>query len=93
MSIEWDAAKAVANKLKHGVAFEEAVTVFFDPSAVVYDDPDHSITEDRFLIVGHSNNERILVVVHTYREDTVCIISARPATPRERKAHEEGRPR
>ncbi len=90
MSIEWDRAKAAANRLKHGVAFEEAAAVFFDPLAITHDDPDHSIDEDRFLIAGYSTRERILVVSYTYRDDRVRIISARPATPRERKVYEKG---
>lgn len=91
MQVEWDPAKSSANRLKHRVSFEEATSVFFDPQAVVYDDPDHSDEEARFLIVGHSNHQRVLVVTHTYRGDRIRIISARNATPRERKLHEEGR--
>ena len=90
MSIEWDPAKGAANRLKHGVAFEEAAAVFFDPLATTRDDPDHSIDEGRFLIVGYSTRERILVVSYTYRDDRIRIISARPATPRERTAYEKG---
>jgi len=86
MQVEWDPAKASANRLKHRVSFEEATSVFFDPQAVVYDDPDHSDDEARFLIVGHSNQERVLVVTHTYRGERIRIISARTATPRERIA-------
>jgi uncharacterized DUF497 family protein len=92
-SIEWDPTKAAANRRKHGVAFEEAATVFLDPQAVTYDDPDHSVNEDRLLIVGHSTRERILVVSYMYRADRIRIISARSATPRERRKHEEDRQR
>ena len=91
--IEWDPAKAAANRLKHGVAFEEAATVFFDPQATTYEDPDHSADEERFLIVGYSTRERILVVTYMYRGDRIRIISARAATARERRTHEEGRPK
>jgi uncharacterized DUF497 family protein len=73
---------------KHRVHFEEAVTVFIDPGAREYDDPDHSHDELRFLLVGHSLAGRILLVVHAEKDDTIRIISARRATPREREAHE-----
>ena len=90
MSIEWDSAKAAANRLKHGVAFEEAAAVFLDPLAVTVEDPDHSFDEGRFLLLGHSSRGRVLVVSYTYRGDRIRIIHARPATPRERKSYEEG---
>jgi hypothetical protein len=90
MSIEWDPAKDAANRLKHRVAFDEAAAVFLDPSAVTYEDPDHSSDEDRFLILGYSLRERIAVVSYTYRGERIRIISARPAMPRERRAYEEG---
>jgi len=93
MQVEWDQAKAAANRLKHRVSFEEAASVFMDPQAVLYDDPDHSLDEERFLIVGYSTQERVLVVTHTYRGERIRIISARTATPRERRSHEENRPR
>lgn len=81
----WDAQKATANRKKHGVSFEEAVTVFADPLARVFDDPDHSVDEDRFLLVGHSLAGRILLVVHAERSDRIRLISARRPTPRELK--------
>jgi hypothetical protein len=62
-----------------------------DPQAVTYDDPDHSADEDRFLIVGYSTRQRVLIVSYVYRADRIRIISARAATPRERRKHEEGR--
>jgi uncharacterized DUF497 family protein len=93
MSLEWDPAKAAAIRLKHGVAFGEAAAVFLDPFAVTYDDPDHSADEDRFLIIGMSARGRVLVVSYTYRDERIRIISARPATPRERRQHEEDRRR
>lgn len=84
----WDEAKAVENVRKHSVTFEEAATVFVDPLSRVYDDPDHSVGEQRFLLVGASLEFRLLVVVHVERRDTLRIISARPATPKERKGYE-----
>ena len=74
----------------HGVSFHEAATVFGDPLAITYDDPDHSEDEDRFLTFGHSALGRLLVVSHTDREDRTRIISARTATRKERKQYEEG---
>ena len=82
----WDSAKASANLRKHGVAFEEAETVFSDDLALLIDDPDHSDEEDRFVLLGLSAVPRILAVVHAYRSapDTIRIISARKATKAER---------
>ena len=89
MEFEWDADKAVRNFAKHGVSFEEAATVFCDPLAITYFDPDHSEDEDRFLTFGNSVDGHLLVVSHTDREDRTRIISARRATRKERKAYEE----
>jgi uncharacterized DUF497 family protein len=86
---EWDAAKAVRNLKKHGVSFEEAVSVFADPLALIYDDPDHSTSEKRAIIVGRSTQGALLVVGFTDRSDRVRIITARTATARERRHHEE----
>lgn len=85
MRFEWDPNKAAGNVRKHGVSFEEASTVFDDIDALRIYDPDHSETEDRFILMGLSARLRILVVCHCYREDdeTVRIISARKATARE----------
>jgi len=91
MEFEWDPDKADRNVTKHGVSFHEAATVFGDPLAITYFDPDHSEQEDRYLTFGHSDMGRLLVVSHTDREDRTRIISARQATTRERKAYEEGR--
>lgn len=88
MEFEWDQNKAVKNIAKHGVSFDEAATVFGDPLAVTYFDPDHSDDEDRFLTFGYSRNGVLLVVSHTDREDATRIISARRATRRERKIYE-----
>jgi uncharacterized DUF497 family protein len=89
MEIEWDPDKAVRNLAKHGVSFQEAATVFGDPLAVTYFDPDHSTEEDRYLTFGSSVEGKLLVVSHTDREDRTRIISARRATRNERKAYEE----
>lgn len=89
---EWDAAKARENLKKHGVAFEEALTVFADPLAHIFDDPDHSENERRELIIGHSAKRRLLVVSFAERQPRTRIISARQATPNERRKYEEDTP-
>ena len=86
---EWDRAKARENLKKHGVAFEEALTVFADPFARIFDHPDHSENEQRELIVGHSAQQRLLVVSFTDRQPRTRIVSAREATVRERRDYEE----
>jgi uncharacterized protein len=86
---EWDPKKAKANLRKHGVTFEDAATVFLDPLAVTYPDPDHSGEEMREITVGHSSKDRVLFLSHTQRGDRTRIIGARRATPRERKQYEE----
>ena len=90
MQFEWDTAKAAKNPAKHGVSFEEAATVFRDTLSATGADPDHSVGEERFITFGVSTSGRLLVVAHTERGDTIRIISARPATPGERKIYEEG---
>jgi len=90
MDFEWDPDKAARNAAKHGVAFSEAATVFGDPLALTFYDPDHSEEEDRYLTFGHSTEGRLLVVSHTDCEDRTRIISARVAARRERKIYEEG---
>jgi uncharacterized DUF497 family protein len=85
---EWDLKEAKRNLRKHGVSFEEAVTVFYDPLSVTFDDPDHSEEEYRFITIGLSSSDRLIVVSHTESGDSVRIISARPATVHERKRHE-----
>jgi len=87
---EWDDRKAEANVHKHGVSFEEASTVFADALALTVFDPLHSEDEDRYVTLGRSQRQRLLVVVFTDREDRIRIISARVATRRERKDYEEG---
>lgn len=88
MQFEWDREKAERNFRKHGVSFDEAVTVFYDPLSATFDDPDHSVREKRFVTVGYSAHGHLLVVSHTERGNAVRIISARHATARERKRHE-----
>jgi len=88
MRFEWDRKKADQNREKHGVSFDEAVTVFYDPLAATVDDPDHSMEEERFITIGFSAKGRLMVVSHTEGEGAVRIISARRATGRERKRHE-----
>jgi uncharacterized protein len=85
---ESDPNKAQENWLKHHVSFEEAATVFFDPFEATRDDPDHDIDEDRYISIGQSALGRLLVVCYTERGSTIRLISARLATPRERKAYE-----
>lgn len=89
MAFEWDEAKAQANLAKHGVSFEEAQSVFDDDNAGIKDDPDHSLGEHREIIVGHSVAGRLLLVSFTERAENVRIISARAASPRERRFYEE----
>lgn len=86
---EWDSHKAEANLRKHGVSFEEAQTVFTDPLSITLPDPDHSEDEERFIDIGMSDNRRVLVVVYTERGQRIRLISARKATPVERKQYEE----
>ena len=90
MRLEWDARKARQNLRKHGISFQEAASVFFDPLSVTGDDPDHSANERRFVIFGVSALGRLLVVAHVGREDAIRIISARRTTQAERKLYEEG---
>ena len=86
---EWDSRKALSNKKKHGITFEEASTVFADILSITIDDPGHSADEDRFVTVGTSVNERLIVVVHTEHDDFIRIISARKVTRHERKQYEQ----
>jgi len=90
MKFEWDYKKASGNKRKHGISFHEAATVFGDPLAVTFTDPDHSEGEYRFLTFGVSKSGRLLVISHTERENRIRIISAREVDHYERKIYEEG---
>lgn len=89
LEFEWDPHKAAANLGKHGVAFEEAVTAFADPHSITIPDPDHSMGEDRFVLIGRSAVQRLLVVVHLERGERIRLISARLAARRERRSYEE----
>jgi uncharacterized protein len=86
---EWDPKKAEQNLKKHGVAFEEALTVFADSLARIFDDPDHSTDEIREIIIGHSEKQRLLLVGFIERGSRVRIIGARRATKRERQDYEQ----
>lgn len=90
MEFEDDPAKAARNLKKHKVSFEEAASVFGDPMAYTFADPDHSIGEERWLMFGLSRMGRVLAVIYTQRRESYRIISARLATRHERKIYEEG---
>ena len=90
MQFQWDAVKAATNLRKHRVTFEEASSVFADPLALTFRDPDHSAGEARFLTFGVSEAKRLLVVAHTQRGRRIRLISARRATRSERSIYEEG---
>ena len=92
MDFEWDPDKAASNLAKHGVAFTAAATVFGDPRAITFadPDPDHSDDEDRFLTFGCTAAGLLLIVSHTDRDDRTRIISARRAGRKERKIYEQG---
>lgn len=89
-TFEWDAVKARRNLRKHGVAFEEAATAFGDPLSITIADPDHSDHESRWILLGPSEQGRLLVVAHTDRGDRIRLITARLASKREKRQHEEG---
>ena len=93
MVFEWDEAKNRTNQRKHGVSFEDAESVFVDDDAILFDDPDHSEFEERFLIIGTSYKKGVCIVSHCYREqdEKIRIISARKATKTERGVYEERR--
>ena len=88
LNFEWDKAKGRSNLRKHGVSFEEAATVFDDELSLSVPDTDHSQVEERFVLLGTSYRGKMLVVVHTERGDSMRIISARPASRRERQQYE-----
>jgi hypothetical protein len=91
MEFEWDAKKAFENEQKHGVLFQEAATVFGDPLAITFNDPDHSEHEERYITFGVSSSKRPLVVSHVDRGERIRIISARTMTRKERKFYAEGK--
>jgi uncharacterized protein len=85
VTYEWDPVKAAANARKHRITFEEAASVFLDPAAVTFWDPDHSDEENREITIGRSTRQRVLFVAHAAREGNIRIISARRATRQERQ--------
>ena len=89
IGFEWDPSKAARNQRKHGVTFEDAATVFGDDLSITVPDPDHSEEEARFITVGMSSQNRLLIVAHAERGDRIRIISARRATRHERREYEE----
>jgi hypothetical protein len=89
MKFEWDQSKAASNLKKHGVSFEEAKTVFDNLLAVIFDDEAHSVDEQREIIIGHSRQNRLLLIAFTERSGNVRIISARLATRNEREDYEQ----
>jgi uncharacterized DUF497 family protein len=89
LKFEWDPQKAAANLAKHKVSFEEAATVFGDPLGGIVADPRHSAEEERFALLGLSQDRRLLAVMYVDRGGAIRIISARPATRRERRNYEE----
>jgi len=91
MNFDWDPQKAENNFKKHGVSFEEAKTIFDDPLYLDFYDPDHSKNEHRYLIVGRSSQERLLIVSYTERGEKLRLISARQVTQREREIYENDR--
>jgi len=89
LQFEWDAGKAKANEEKHGISFEEAITVFSDPLARIFDDPEHSESERREIIIGHSDSRNLVLVSFVEADERVRLISARKATRTERENYEE----
>ncbi|PZV14214.1 MAG: hypothetical protein DCF20_13775 [Pseudanabaena sp.] len=90
MQFEWNSDKASLNLKKHGVSFNEASAVFNDPLSVTFPDTNHSYDEERYLIIGLSGANRLLIIAHTDQLDRVRIISAREATRNERRFYEYG---
>ena len=89
MQFEWDPEKDRRNQARHGVSFDEASTVFGDPFAITIDDPNHSTDEQRLLTTGNSEGQRLIIVVHTDRDDRIRLISAREVTAAERQNYAE----
>ena len=90
MQFEWDENKAAKNLSKHKVLFSEAKTAFEDPLYIDFYDPDHSVTEHRYIRIGYSAQHRLLIVSYTERGNAIRLISAREATKKEREVYEEG---
>ena len=89
LQFTWEPQKAATNLRKHKVGFPEAATAFADPLSLTIPDPDHSVGEERFILIGQSVRRRLVVVAHVERGDLIRIISARLATRRERKTYDE----
>ncbi len=89
LHFQWDDHKARLNLRNHGIGFDEAATVFLDPLARIFDDEAHSLEESREIVIGHSSEDRLLLVCFTERGDVIRIISARKATKKERSDYEE----
>lgn len=89
MKFEWDSPKAAANLVKHGVTFDEATEVFYDPNVLEGEDEEHSYDEARSFGIGHSAKRLLFVIFTERRGDVIRLISARPPTPTERKLYEE----
>lgn len=89
IEFDWGDDKAEANHTKHGVSFQEGATVFDDPLSVTFPGPDHSVEEERLIIIGHSHRGHLLFVAHTDLNDPIRIISAREATRHEKRVYEE----
>ena len=91
MNFEWDENKNQINQRKHGISFEEAQAVFEDEHAILFDDPDHSESEERFLLIGLYRKTRVCIVSNCYRgtDETIRIISERKATKLERSVYDE----
>jgi len=89
MEFEWNEEKAAANLAKHGVSFGEAKSVFDDPLYVDFYNPDHSLNEHRYIIIGESQQRRLLIVSYTERDDAIRLIGAREVTRSERETYEE----
>ena len=90
MIYEWDPKKGAANRRKHDISFDDAASVFLDPLALTFSDASHSVEEQRGVTIGHTKRHQVVFVAHCQRGDRVRIISARRATPRERRQYEEG---
>ena len=94
IKFSWDKNKAILNKKKHGITFEEAATVFYDENALEFHDPDHSESEDRFIMLGLNFKTRVLIVNHCMQElnSVIRIISARKSTKQEARRYWEDKP-
>ena len=90
LRFRWNRRKAASNARKHGVGFPEAIIAFADPLSITMQDPDHSVGEERFLLVGVTAAGRLVVVAHSEHGDEIRLISVRPATRHERETYEEG---